>query len=311
MVAIDQPMTTLGRTIYAGYEMPLWHNACKSFDSEMGAGSRFRLIFVEAGTGILRYARYRIIFMAPAVFCLNERETPLLEEGQNIIAQSLYFHPSVINVAFNFENVREQTERSEWHDQVWLRPFVWRDERWTGKWTGSMKLGPVSAVHFSRLLKMTQLELTAQRDNGWPCRSRSFFLELLFLLDRLSTYPGAVETDFLGEMAACEDVKSVLLYLHTLYQKKITVTELTRAFHTNRTTLSRQFRQVTGMPVMAYLARMRVNLAALLLRDTELSISEIIARVGFLDRTHFRRTFRQYTGISPSEYRERFCWMLQ
>jgi len=40
-----------------------------------------------------------------------------------------------------------------------------------------------------------------------------------------------------------QDIGEVILYLHTHYQEKITLAGLTRQFHTNRTTLTRQFRR--------------------------------------------------------------------
>jgi AraC family L-rhamnose operon regulatory protein RhaS len=147
-----------------------------------------------------------------------------------------------------------------------------------------------------------------QKDKGWPCRSRSFFLELLFLAERLFSAPIEIEESTLT--GASGDVADIILYLHTHYHRRITIEELTRTFHINRTTLIERFREATGLPVITYLIQLRVRLAALMLRDTELSITEILHRVGFSDHTHFGRTFRKHTGYSPSEYRKHFCWML-
>jgi len=63
---------------------------------------------------------------------------------------------------------------------------------------------------------------------------------------------------------------------------------------------------VTGMTIVAYLIQLRIKLAATMLRDTGLPVTEIHQRVGFNDDSHFRRTFRKYTGASPSEYRQRY-----
>jgi AraC-like DNA-binding protein len=76
-------------------------------------------------------------------------------------------------------------------------------------------------------------------------------------------------------------------------------------FHINRTTLADKFTKSTGMSVMDYLIRLRVKMAAIMLRDTMLSVSEISYRVGFNDITHFGRTFRKHMGYSPSEYRKK------
>lgn len=50
-------------------------------------------------------------------------------------------------------------------------------------------------------------------------------------------------------------------------------------------------------------------MASTMLRDTMLPINEIMTRVGFCDTVHFLRTFKKYTGDSPSEYRKKYNWM--
>jgi YesN/AraC family two-component response regulator len=103
----------------------------------------------------------------------------------------------------------------------------------------------------------------------------------------------------------------VVMHLHTHYHQKITLADLTRTFHTNRTTLTRNFHRATGLSVMAYLHRLRIRVAATILRDTELDINQVMSRVGFRDNTNFGRTFRRYNGCTPSEYRRKYCWMLR
>jgi YesN/AraC family two-component response regulator len=34
-------------------------------------------------------------------------------------------------------------------------------------------------------------------------------------------------------------------------------------------------------------------------------------RVGYQDSTHFWRTFRKHIGLSPREYRDRYCWLMR
>jgi AraC family L-rhamnose operon regulatory protein RhaS len=231
-----------------------------------------------------------------------------LEQDLDLQAQSLYFHPNVINGAFTFEVVRGKGQNlvttTDTQDLYCLRPFVQRGP----KYSGEVRIGPGSAQRIADLFKAVSQELAMQRDEGWPCRSRSFFLEMLFMVERLFSAPK--ETEERALTRASGGVDDIILYLHTHYPRRITIKELTRTFHVNRTTLTERFREATGLPVITYLIQLRVRLAALMLRDTELSIAEILHRVGFNDHTHFGRTFRKHTGYSPSEYREHFCWML-
>ncbi len=300
-------LITTGRKYYPDYEMPLWHNPQEVFSPEIGVGTRFRLVLVESGAGIVRLGERRESFIAPSLFCLNETDAPELAQGLELQAQALYFHPAAINSVFNFDNVRrgEGLSVTEGQDLHCLVPFVQRNPGYAGQ----LHIGPASAKRVSLLFNAVSQELAEQRDGAWPCRSRSFFLEALFLVERVFSILPASEESALAE--SLYDVDPVILHLHTHYQEKVTITGLVRLFHTNRTTLEQRFREATGLPVMSYLTQLRVRLAALMLRDTELPISEVMWRVGFKDSTHFGRTFRKHTAQSPSEYREQYCWMLR
>jgi len=131
----------------------------------------------------------------------------------------------------------------------------------------------------------------------------------VLLVSRAFHDPDLADRDSLAEPAQWVD--SVIHYLHANYHRKITLTELSRRFNTNRTTLASQFQQATGQSVIAYLRGLRMNVAASILRDTKLSLEEIMQHVGFSDSTHFGRTFRRYSGFTPSQYRRENCWMLR
>lgn len=65
------------------------------------------------------------------------------------------------------------------------------------------------------------------------------------------------------------------------------------------------FKQVTGTTLQKHHARIRIEAAARLLRETALSIEEISARFGFEDPYYFSNSFKKYFGESPSSYRKK------
>jgi AraC family transcriptional regulator len=71
---------------------------------------------------------------------------------------------------------------------------------------------------------------------------------------------------------------------------------------------TRQFTAYVGVPPYRYLIGLRIDRAMQLLRETELSVTQICHRVGFNSLSHFTTTFRQHTGVSPSAYRRRQDW---
>lgn len=67
--------------------------------------------------------------------------------------------------------------------------------------------------------------------------------------------------------------------------------------------LFRTFKKETGMTVTQYIARLRCQNAAGLLRNGDDSIQEIAAFVGYLDGNYFVKVFKKWFGVTPSEYR--------
>ena len=67
---------------------------------------------------------------------------------------------------------------------------------------------------------------------------------------------------------------------------------------------SRAFRRHTGMTLVAYVNRLRVNLACqLLMEDARLPITEVCFAAGFANISNFNRQFLAQKGMPPSRFR--------
>lgn len=71
-------------------------------------------------------------------------------------------------------------------------------------------------------------------------------------------------------------------------------------------TLLRRFRQATGLTPNDYVQNLRVEKARGLLKRTLMPVGEVGWSVGYRDASAFGRVFREATGVSPGEYRNRF-----
>ncbi|HOF87760.1 MAG TPA: helix-turn-helix transcriptional regulator [Armatimonadota bacterium] len=67
--------------------------------------------------------------------------------------------------------------------------------------------------------------------------------------------------------------------------------------------LARLFRAQTGLSPMAYLLQLRMRQVCLLLRETDLKLSAIGARVGIANVAYFCALFKRRFGMTPSQYR--------
>lgn len=84
----------------------------------------------------------------------------------------------------------------------------------------------------------------------------------------------------------------------------ITVDQLAAELNVNRSYLSSRFSSEVGMSPSQYLTRVRMSTAKQLLRETDLSIGQVAARVGYNDIFYFSRLFKTREKITPTQYRQ-------
>jgi len=83
------------------------------------------------------------------------------------------------------------------------------------------------------------------------------------------------------------------------------VRRLARVSGVSQAHFARSFRDAFGVPPHRYLLTRRIERAKALLRDTDLSITEIAFQTGWNSLGTFGRTFRDITAESPGELRQR------
>jgi transcriptional regulator GlxA family with amidase domain len=83
------------------------------------------------------------------------------------------------------------------------------------------------------------------------------------------------------------------------------VARLARVSRVSAAHFARSFHRAFGAPPHRYLLTRRIEKATALLRDSELSITEIAFQTGWSSLGTFGRTFRDVTGETPSELRVR------
>jgi transcriptional regulator GlxA family with amidase domain len=84
-----------------------------------------------------------------------------------------------------------------------------------------------------------------------------------------------------------------------------TVARLAEVSGVSAAHFARSFKAAFGAPPHRYLLTRRVERASALLRDTSLPITEIAFATGWESIGTFGRTFRDVTGESPGEFRDR------
>ena len=98
--------------------------------------------------------------------------------------------------------------------------------------------------------------------------------------------------------------REIQRYIDEHSLEDISVQSVAEAFSISPTYLSRLFKQATGMSLMQYVIHRRIGEAQTLLLVSDLSVTEIAARVGYDNLSHFVKMFTQNVGLSPRQYRK-------
>ncbi len=98
-------------------------------------------------------------------------------------------------------------------------------------------------------------------------------------------------------------IKLVIGYLNTHLEKRISADEVATAAATSKYHLLREFKRLTGMTLVNFTNNLRCEKARELLSSGELSVAEVGEVCGFETPSYFTKTFRSFSGMTPSEYR--------
>jgi AraC family transcriptional regulator, arabinose operon regulatory protein len=133
---------------------------------------------------------------------------------------------------------------------------------------------------------------------GGPLGARHSLLcleQLLCLLDEEATY------DALGPVDA--ELDRITEAMRQDPSRRWTVTELARQAALSRAQFTRRFIAYTGLTPARYLINIRLVRAHELLTQTNMTVTQIAATLGYIDVAYFSRQYKRHTGRPPSAAR--------
>ncbi len=92
-------------------------------------------------------------------------------------------------------------------------------------------------------------------------------------------------------------------FVHDRFQESISLAEVAEFAEVHPVSLARAFRKTYHCTVGDYVRRLRIESACQKLSSSDASLVEIALSSGFSEQSHFSRTFKRLTGLTPSEYR--------
>jgi transcriptional regulator GlxA family with amidase domain len=86
----------------------------------------------------------------------------------------------------------------------------------------------------------------------------------------------------------------------------LSIEKLSFQHNVSQRTLIRRFNSALGMPPNTYLQSVRIERARKMLEESDYNIDTVMNKIGYEDASSFRRLFKKKTGLTPTEYRNRF-----
>ncbi len=276
--------------------------ACRrndKFDDLAIAGNCFWLGILYEGTARFEINGHVVNAAAPCFLCFDEQYSPRLIRKKGVKCDSIYFDPTFINRNMTYAQIHAEdySDTASLHDFFLLRPFT--DPQNFIFPIHYEVLEPIKRAFFGM-----EKEFIHQNDWYWSCRSRSYFIELLFILER--SYGFFEERDPALAIGGLQNVRlqKAILCIESRYQSNLMLHEIAEAATTNHTTLSKLFKDEFGKTPMEYLWCHRISVAKKQLEFTALPIKDIASRCGFKTVQHFCRRFEEEIGQTPTDFRE-------
>ena len=90
------------------------------------------------------------------------------------------------------------------------------------------------------------------------------------------------------------------------FDKGLSVENLADKFNMSKRNFIRRFKKVTYTTPIDYIHKVKIETAKRKLENNNTSINEVMYSIGYNDAKAFRSIFRKITGLSPTEYKQKF-----
>lgn len=264
---------------------------------------RYKILILEKGILRIKSADKEFDIIAPAGMVLSQKDKVDIKVMQPSKMEILFFHPSVIREEFTFARIDsgefwDYRGQAIFQDYILITPFTETDDVSIKQASLSMN----ELMKIKDLFTSTECELKVQADGFWPCRSRSYLMELLFFI--VYSFVHTSPNDDSGiEDPDKATFNMISKFLNEHISEQITLDTLTKEFAINRNKLNDIFMENSSMTCLAYLLKLRIDLAKIFLTKTEIPIGEVGARVGYHDSNYFTKVFKKSVGMSPKQFR--------
>ncbi|MGB5820280.1 MAG: AraC family transcriptional regulator [Saonia sp.] len=263
---------------------------------EIGAISPIEFVFISEGS-----LRYNV---------KEDQDDTHLERYQNIIispekfSKKRYVFPKGVNVKVNFIRIirtayfQKRNHNLNYLNDILLSVFKDENSKLPYKHTGNFNLKIADEVR----------QLNSSPDSGLI---RTLSLEgrlYLILAMQLMEHHKFENQEILPESLSKEDIKKIHQLSEFILDNisdPLTVLTLSEVSGISPKKLQLGFKVLYSKSVNAYIRQLKLEIARDYLKNTELTVSEIVYKIGIRSRSYFSKIFMENYGILPTEYRKK------
>ncbi|MBN2810636.1 MAG: helix-turn-helix transcriptional regulator [Spirochaetales bacterium] len=307
--ALDQraleSVTTIGREFYKGAVFGIRTSDRPEVLEDAYGQDVYQIILITEGSVILSDGDEKTALLPPQLACLSYANPMKKLDIAGAKGFSIFFIPKVINYGL-FNSFPQAAGEGSGQDDALLAERLLIKPFKQGEISNPFHIAvnPALEERVTDMYRGLRDQFSLQPNEFWPCRGRSYFLELLMLLQNLYAFEGDTDLKLAlptGDALAEQAVRQMLL---SYSDSRLKCSSLRG--ETGRFAFSARFRTAAGMPCKEYLKSIRLTVAANLMRNTMLPPTDIAERTGYADRARFERDFRKRFGKKPAEYRADF-----
>ena len=258
----------------------------------------FGLLIIYEGTVIFQIGDLSFEATGPCFVCFDESNSPKILRKRGVKCDSVYFEPTFLNINMSFSRVHsggyEQVALT--HDLFLLKPF-------TDTVRYVFPIFDELLYNLKRLFSMLENELKVQSDWYWSCRCRSYFIEMMLLLERTYGLIGQNDSVENSNKILNPHLKKAVIYIENNYRDAISLEDVAKAASSSHSMLTQLFKNELNMTPIEYVWHHRLTVAKKFLEFTNLPIKDIALRCGFKTTQHFSRKFEEKVGSNPTSFR--------
>ncbi|NSW91842.1 MAG: helix-turn-helix transcriptional regulator [Firmicutes bacterium] len=139
---------------------------------------------------------------------------------------------------------------------------------------------------------------------GFELAVKSCIYRLLVLLLRNHVDRILTPREYNSRIKNIEKLSTAIHYIEQNYNQEISIKQLSEMINLSTYHFCHVFKKTTGKTPIQYINCLRINKAEGLLKNTNMSVTEIALEIGFSDANYFSRLFKKYKKVSPSTIRK-------